>query len=348
MLDSSGGCHGVLSDPIERKINAMAIGAKQHRGWSSWIAALAFTSPWLLGLTLLFAWPFVASLYWSFCRFDIINPPRFVGVENYQRLAAEIAYGRGAGKALLNTVYFALLSVPLSVVLGVLLAVLLSAKVRGQAFFRTLIFLPSVIPIVASSVLWIWMLEPEGGLINLILGGVGVPPQNWLNQARPAVSGAGVWQIGSWLTGGRLLLMGSKDALVLMTLWGVGNFVVIYLAAISDIPGTLYEAASIDGASEFRKLLHVTIPMLSPVIFFNLVMGLIRSVQTFTSIYVLSEGTGQPGQSLMTVSLHLFVSAFADFEMGYTSAIAWAMFVGLMSCTVLLFRTSKAWVHYRQ
>ena len=140
-----------------------------RRSSPSWIAGLAFTSPWLLGFTLLFAWPFVASLYWSFCRFDIINPPRFVGFENYQRLSAEIASGRGAGKALWNTIYYSLLSVPLSVVLGVLLAVLLSAKVRGQAFFRTLIFLPSVIPIVASSVLWVWMLEPDGGLINICL-----------------------------------------------------------------------------------------------------------------------------------------------------------------------------------
>jgi len=319
-----------------------------RRSSPSWIAGVGFTSPWLLGFALMFAWPFAASLYWSFCQFDIITPPKFVGLDNYRRLSAEIAGGRGAGKALLNTIYYSMLSVPLSVVLGVLLAVLLSVKVRGQAFFRTLIFLPSVIPIVASSVLWVWMLEPEGGLINMLISIVGIPPQNWLNQARPAVGVAGMAQIGNWISGGPLLLMGSKDALVLMTLWGVGNFVVIYLAAISDIPNSLYEAASIDGASGFRKLLHVTIPMLSPVIFFNLVMGLIRSVQTFTSIYVMSEGTGQPGESLMTVSLRLFISAFADFEMGYASAIAWIMFVGLMLCTVLLFRTSRQWVHYRQ
>lgn len=317
-------------------------------GSPAWVAGLGFTAPWLIGFTLLFAWPFVASLYWSFCKFDIINPAEFVGLKNYQRLAAEVASGRGAGKALWNTIYYALLSVPLSVMLGVFLAVLLSAKVRGQAFFRTLIFLPSVIPIVASSVLWVWMLEPDGGLINGLLSLVGIGPQNWLNQARPAVSTEGIAQIGNWISGGPLLLMGSKDGLVLMALWGVGNFVVIYLAAISDIPHALYEAASIDGASQFRKLLHVTIPMLSPVIFFNLVMGLIRSVQTFTSIYIMSAGTGQPGESLMTVSLRLFVSAFADFEMGYASAIAWIMFVGLMLCTVLLFRTSKQWVHYRQ
>ena len=132
-----------------------------------------------------------------------------------------------------------------------------------------------------------------------------------------------------------------------MTLWGVGNFVVIYLAAISDIPQSLYEAAEMDGASPCRKLLHVTLPMLSPVIFFNLVMGLIRSVQTFTSIYVLSEGTGAPGGSLNLISLELFLSAFSGLEMGYASAMALLLFIGLMLATILLFRTSRYWVHYR-
>ncbi len=130
-------------------------------------------------------------------------------------------------------------------------------------------------------------------------------------------------------------------------MWGVGNFVVIYLAAISDIPGQLYEAAEIDGANVIRKFYHVTLPMLSPVIFFNLIMGLIRSVQTFASVYVLSEGTGEPGGSLMLISMQLFLSAFADFEMGYTSAMAWVLFVLLLAATTLLFRTSKHWVHYR-
>ena len=132
-----------------------------------------------------------------------------------------------------------------------------------------------------------------------------------------------------------------------MTMWGVGNFVVIYLAALSDIPGQLYEAAEIDGANLIRKFYHVTLPMLSPVIFFNLIMGLIRSVQTFASVYVLSEGTGEPGSSLMLISMQLFLSAFSDFEMGYTSAMAWILFVILLAATTLLFRTSKHWVHYR-
>ena len=306
-----------------------------------------FCSPWMLGFVLLFLWPFFASLYWSLCRFDLINSPRWVGLENYQRLASEIGTDQGFGLALYNTIYYSLLSVPISVVIGVLLGVLLSAKVRGQAVYRTLVFLPSVIPIVAASILWLWLLDPADGMINYLLSWFGIGPQNWLNQARPAIGGESVGVLSGWISGAPLKLFGSKDALVLMTVWGVGNFVVIYLAAISDIPAALYEAAEIDGASRFRKLLHVTIPMLSPVIFFNVVMGLIRSVQTFTSVYVLSEGTGEPGGSLMMLSLQLFLSAFNDFEMGYSSAMAWILFVVLLMATVVLFRTSRYWVHYR-
>lgn len=311
------------------------------------IAGWLFCSPWILGFLLLFAWPFAASLYWSLCRFDLINPPEFIGLENYQRLMSEIGTNRGFGRALTNTLYYSLLAVPLSVIVGVVLAVLLSAKVRGQAIYRTLVFLPSVIPVVAASVLWLWLLDPDAGMINYLLSWVGLGNQNWLNQSRSAISPEGVAVLTNWFNGQPIKLFGSKDALVLMTLWGVGNFVVIYLAAISDIPSALYEAAEIDGAGPLKTFFNVTIPMLSPVIFFNLVMGLIRSVQTFASVYVLSEGTGEPGGSLMMISLQLFLSAFADFEMGYASAMAWILFVLLLICTAMLFRTSRHWVHYR-
>ncbi len=311
------------------------------------LAGWMFCSPWILGFLLLFAWPFVASLYWSLCRFDLINPPEFVGLENYRRLASEIGTDRGFGRALSNTLYFSLISVPLSVAVGVMLAVALSTKIKGQSVYRTLVFLPSVIPVVAASVLWLWLLDPECGMVNYLISWLGIPGQNWLNQSRSVISPESVGVLTNWFNGQPLKLFGSKDALILMTVWGVGNFVVIYLAALSDIPTALYEAAEIDGASALRKFWHVTIPMLSPVIFFNLVMGLIRSVQTFASIYVLSEGTGEPGGSLMMISLQLFLSAFADFEMGYASAMAWILFVLLLACTSLLFRTSRHWVHYR-
>ncbi len=312
------------------------------------IAGILFASPWIVGFLLLIAYPFLISIYWSFCRFDLINAPRWVGFDNYRRLVDEVASGDGFGLALQNTLYYALLSVPLSIVLGIGLAVMLSWNLRGQSVYRTIFFLPAMVPVVAASILWLWLLDPQDGIVNYLLGRLGVPPQNWLTQSRSAVSVAGLEQITGWWNGTRpLKLFGSKDALVLMALWSVGNAMIIFLAAMGDVPKSLYEAARIDGAGPLRRFWHVTIPMLTPVIFFNLIMGLIRSVQTFTSIYILSEGTGQPGQSMLVFSLHLFLSAFSDLEMGYASAMAWVMFVLLVVCTLLLFRTSKHWVHYR-
>ncbi len=311
------------------------------------LSGTLFASPWMIGFALLVVWPFAASIYWSFCRFDLINPPQWVGLQNYQRLMQELQEGRGFAVALRNTAYYAGLSVPLSVAVGLLLAMMLSWKVRGQAVYRTLFYLPAVVPVVTCSVLWLWLLDPQQGMVNYLLSWVGIPPQNWLTQARSAVSAEGLTSVSGWLTGQTpLTLMGAKDGLVLMSVWGVGNAMIIFLAAIGDVPDSLYEAATIDGAGPWRKFWHVTLPMLSPVVLFNLVMGLIKSVQTFTSIYILSEGTGQPAESLLVFSLHLFLSAFADLEMGYASAMAWVTFVILVVGTLLLFRSSRHWVYY--
>jgi multiple sugar transport system permease protein len=209
-------------------------------------------------------------------------------------------------------------------------------------------YLPAVVPVVATSILWMWLLDPADGMVNYVLGSVGVDSQNWLTQSRAAVSVDGWQTIRGWLAGDNALaLMGALDALVLMSVWTVGNSMIIFLAAVGDVPQSLYEAARIDGAGWWGRFRHITVPMLSPVILFNLVMGLIRSVQTFTPVYILSEGTGQPGQSLLLFSLHLFLSAFSDLEMGYASAMAWIVFVILVVCTVALFRTSRHWVFYR-
>ena len=294
-----------------------------------------FISPWLLGLALLFIYPFVASLYWSFCRYDMLSAPRWIGTEHYQRIAAELWRGDGFGQALWNTAYFAALSVPLSIVLAVLLAVMLSWRVRGQVIFRTLFYLPAIIPLVASSILWMWLLNPTAGIVNHLLGWLGLAPQLWFNGIEEAASPS------------TLLSFGSKDALVLMSTWGVGNFMLIYLAALGDIPHQLYDAAELDGAGRFRRFRHLTLPMLSPLIFFNLVLGLIQSVQAFTQVYLVSEGTGEPIGSTLVLSLHLFLAAFQDLEMGYASAMAWLLFVILLIATALLFRWSRGWVHYR-
>jgi multiple sugar transport system permease protein len=302
------------------------------------LTALPFLAPWLVGFAALVVYPFAASLYWSFTRYDMLSPPEFVGGENYAHLAVELVTGERFGLALWNTVYFALVSVPLSIVLGVLLAVILSWEVRGKAFYRTVFFLPSVVPAVATSMLWLWLLDPQAGLVNFLLSSLGLPAPGWFNSTAEAA-----WPL-AWFTGNGGF--GSKDALVLMSLWGVGNFMIIYLAAIGDIPAELYEAAELDGAGPLRRFWHITLPMLSPVIFFNLVMGLIHAVQAFTQVYIVSEGQGAPAGSTLMLSLYVFLAAFKYLEMGYASAIAWAMFVVIVIATWTLFRSSRYWVHY--
>lgn len=302
-----------------------------RRQLTGWI----FISPWLLGFCVLVLYPFAASLYWSFCAYDLLSPPQFVGTVHYQRLLDELVHGGRFGRAVWNTAYFALLSVPLSIALGVLLASMLSWNLRGQAVYRTLFFIPSVVPVVAASVLWMWLLNPRDGLVNYVLSGVGIPSQLWFNGAREAFAPPGWFDFGS------------KDALVLMSLWGVGNFIIIYLAALGDIPDQLYEAAELDGAGRLYRFFQITIPMLSPVIFFNLIMGLINAVQAFTQVYIISEGTGEPAGWSLVLSLHLFLSAFRDLDMGYASAMAWLLFLILLVTTAALFRTARHWVHYQ-
>ena len=301
------------------------------------LVGLAFISPWLIGFVLLVAWPFAASLYWSFTRYDLLAEPQWVGAENYQRLYRELHSGERFAQALWNTSYYALLAVPLSIALGVTLATLLAQNIHGRGLFRTLFYLPSALPTVAMSILWMWLLDPNSGWVNYALSTVGVPRESlplWLTSPREA----------AWLP--QLLDFGSKDALVLMSLWGVGNFVLIYSAALGEIPQSLYEAAELDGAGPWRRFRHVTLLLLTPVIFLNLVMGLIQSVQAFTQVYLVSEGTGKPAGSTLMLSLHLFLSAFGDLDLGYASAMAWLLFLLLAAATWILFRTSRQWVHY--
>ncbi len=303
------------------------------------VTALLFIAPWALGFLLLVLYPFAASLYWSFCEYDLLSPPRFVGGANYRRLAHELLNGEGFGRAVWNTAYYAVASVVLSVLAGVGLAVMLSWKVRGQAIYRAIFFLPSVVPTVAAAVLWMWLLDPGGGLVNHWLTAVGLPAPNWFKGVQEAL-----WPPDWW--SGRAAF-GSKDALVLMSVWGVGNFMIIYLAALGDIPKSLYEAAALDGAGNLRRFWHITLPNLSPVIFFNIVMGVIQAVQAFTQVYLVSEGRGAPAESTLMLSLHIFLAAFQNLEMGYASAIAWMLFVVLLAATAALFHSSRYWVHYQ-
>ena len=307
------------------------------------LSATPFLAPWAIGFALLTLWPFGASLHWSFCRYDLLSAPEWVGGRQYARLAEELWSGGPFGRALWNTAYYALLSVPLSIALGVGLALLLSQKLPGIGVYRTIWFLPSVVPTVAAAVLWTGLLDPRDGLVNHALAdGLGLPGQGWFNSTSEAAHPP------SWPRSASGAVFGSKDALVLMALWGVGNFLVIYLAAIGDIPESLYEAARIDGAGPVRRLFAITLPLLTPVVFFNLVMGLIQSVQAFTQVYLVSDGQGDPAGSTLLLSLHLFLAAFRDLEIGYASAMAWVLFVLVLVVTAWLFRTSRAWVHYEQ
>ncbi|MEL6896656.1 MAG: sugar ABC transporter permease [Planctomycetota bacterium] len=312
---------------------------EERAGW-------LFVTPWIIGVFMLFGYPFFASLYWSFCEYDLLSAPRPVGFKNYAQLAKDAASFGPMTRSLWNTLYYAALAVPGSVILGVGLAVVLMRLQRGAAFWRAAVYLPSVLPTVATAVLWMWLLDPRDGLVNQAMrwiglgenGWTGVPlgESNWFRGTEEAL-----WPT-DWWSGG--FLFGSKDGLVLMTLWASGNWIIIYLAALHSVPKALYEAASLDGAGPLRRFWHVTLPMLSPVIFFNVVMGLIQSFTYFTPVYIVSEGTGQPGGATLLISLQMFLSAFQDLRMGMTSAVAWVLFVLLAGLTGLLFRTSRYWV----
>lgn len=283
-------------------------------------AAAGFLSPWLIGFLLLMAGPMVASFVFSFCRYDVLHPATWAGLTNYRRLIEDGLFWY----SLANTAYM-LLAVPLGIVVGLGIALLLNAEVRGVKVYRTLFYLPAIVPVVAGSILWIWVLNPESGLINStlrLLGFENLPL--WLASS-------------SWF-------LGSKAAILLMLLWGAGSGMIIWLAGLKGIPRHLYEAADIDGAGSIRQFLSVTLPMLTPYIFFNVVIGIIGTMQIFTQAYVMTQGG--PADSTLFYAYHLFNAAFRYFEMGYASALAWVLMLLILVLTLLQLWGSKRWVHY--
>jgi len=299
-------------------------------GWSLWqwqrrgrpsLYGYLFAAPWLTGLTLLTAGPILVSILYSFCRYDVLHPPQFVGLDNYRRLFFEDPL---FWKSLGNT-GFMMLGIPVGMSAGLGIAMLLNARVRGMQVYRTIFYLPAIVPMVASSILWIWVLNPEVGLINAFLKMVGwADPPNWL-------------QSSDWL-------LGSKMAIILMGLWSAGSGMIVWLAGLKGIPEHLYEAASLDGAGPVGRFFHVTLPMLSPYIFFNLIMGIIGTMQIFTQAYIMTEGG--PDDSTMFYAYYLFNNAFRYFEMGYASALAWILFVVILALTLVQTKLAPRWVHY--
>jgi len=286
---------------------------KQRLKWG-----LLFISPWLVGLSVFTLYPIAASLYYSLCDYSVLQPAYFIGLGNYQDLFTDEVFWI----TLKNTFIYAILALPLGLMVAFSMALLLNTGVRGMAFYRTIYFLPSLVPAVAAAILWLWIFNGEYGILNYVLSWFGIRGPGWLSDP-------------TW----------SKPALVVLSLWGVGNAIVIYLAGLQDVPQHLYEAADIDGASWFQKIWNVTIPMVSPVILFNLIMGIIGTFQIFALPYIMLPG-GQPARSAYFYTVYLYDNAFPYLQMGYASAMAWVMFVIILVLTLVALKLAERHVHY--
>ena len=282
---------------------------------------IAFVSPWLLGFLIFTLGPVLVTFGLSLTEYRVLTPPKFVGLDNYIQLLGDKDY---FWPALGNTL-FLFLELPVALILGLALALLLDQKVKGMTFYRTVLFLPSIVPYVASALLWRWLLNPEYGLINQGLRSIHVAGPTWLQSP--------LW---------------SKPAIILADLWGVGGSMIIYLAALQGVSPSLHEAAELDGAKGFGKLWHVTIPAISPVILFNAIMGMIGTFQYFAQAFIMTDGKGGPDKSTLFYALQLYKDAFENFRMGTASAMAWILFVITLVATAILFRTSARWVYYEE
>jgi multiple sugar transport system permease protein len=294
---------------------------------------LLFTAPAIVGLVGLTLYPLAASLYYSFCTYSALKPPQWVGSGNYQLIWRDLMHKGLLYEAIGNTLYYSVIAVPLGIITAFGLALLLNQKVKGQTIFRTIFYVPSVVPVVASSVLWLWLLNPQHGLVNMMLQWSGL---------QTLIGGLGIKVPIGWLADPDW----SKPALILMSVWGVGNSMVIFLAGLQGVPEELYEAAELDGAGGWQKTRHVTLPMVSPYFLFMFVMGLIGSFQYFTQAWVMTNGTGGPANSTMMYPMYLFQNAFQFFKMGYACAMAWLMFVVVVLATLAVFRSSGKYVYY--
>lgn len=291
-------------------------------------AGILFALPWIIGFLVFSLYPIVMSIYYSMTDFNMFQAPKLVGVQNYANLFKDPKFY----KSLWNTVYMTAFATPLCLAVGLLLAVLLNQKVKGMPFFRTFFYLPSVVPLVASSMLWLWILNPQYGLLNMVLKKLGVYQPNWLSDPKF-----------------------TKPALIIMGIWGVGGIMIVFLAALQDVPRALYEAAEMDGANVVQRFFYITLPGISPVIFFQLIMGIINNFQYFTQAYLMigsSSGgqlnvtSGGPENSLLFYALYLYNKAFTSFKMGEAAAMAWILFVIVAVVTFIIFKTQDKWVNY--
>ncbi|HEX4055203.1 MAG TPA: sugar ABC transporter permease [Tepidisphaeraceae bacterium] len=280
---------------------------------------MAFLSPWIVGFAVFTAIPIGLSLYYSFCDYSLTverRAPLWIGLDNYRQLIHDTLFW----KSLANTLYYAAMALPAGLLVSLGLALMLNANIRGQSVYRTIIFLPSLVPAIASAMVWLWMYNTQFGLFNYLLGKLHLPPVGWLGERM------------------------AMPSLALMSVWGVGNTVIIYLAGLQDVPRELLEAAEIDGAGPWRRMFSVTLPFLTPVIFFNLVMGIIGTFSVFTVPYIMTQGG--PNNATYFFTYFNYDEAFKFLHMGYASAIAWIQLVITLALTAIAFWTAKKWVHY--
>jgi multiple sugar transport system permease protein len=283
------------------------------------LAFYLFISPWLIGFLLFTGGPILAALGISFSEYSILQPPRWIGLENYQLLFADELFFT----SLVNTLYYVGVSVPLGLSLAFMMAIALNQKVRGQTWFRTIFYLPSVVSGIVVALLWGWIFNGDFGLINFLLSLIGITGPQWLFST-------------SW----------AMPAFIIMSLWGVGGSMIVFLAGLQSIPEHLYEAAEIDGAGELAKFRHVTLPMMSPVIFFNMIVMVIGAFQIFDQVYIMTQGKGGPANATLVYVLYLYRNGFEYFKMGYASALAWILFLIILAITIAQFIGAKRWVYY--
>jgi len=284
------------------------------------IAGLAFVLPWIISLLVFTAYPVIASFYYSFTQYSIIQAPKWIGLENYVTMfTADPAFS----VSVYNSAYYAFLAVPLGLLSSLGLALLLNMRVRFIGGYRTLFYMASLTPPVAATIIFVIMFQPRGGLINGILGIFGIQGPAWFTDPE-------------W----------AKPGLIILSLWGVGASSLIFLAGLKDIPYELLEAASIDGANAWTRFWRITIPLLTPIILYNMVTGIIASFQVFTAALVIGGTTGKPQESLLMYFVHLYRNAFRYFNMGYASAMAVVLFIFVLIITILIFKSTNRWVFY--
>ena len=288
------------------------------------LRGLAFASPWLVGFVVFIAWPVIASAWYSFTDFNLFQSPHFIGLANYRHMLHDQVFW----KSLTNTLYLTVIGVPVGLAISLAGALILNLPVRGQPFYRALVYLPTIVPVVVSGYLWRWMLNPQYGYVNQLLKLLHLPQPLWLDN--PA-----------W----------GKPAILLITLWTVGGMTVIYLAALKNVPRELYEAAEVDGAGPIARFWHITWPVISPVTLFQVIISTIAYLQIFTQPYLLTQtrlntASGGPANSMLSYSMYLFQNAFVYLKMGYASAMAWVLFLITMAITAVILLNAKRWVHY--